>query len=188
MPAKKQITREMILRTALKLLKDRGCEAVNVKCLARELGCSTQPVYLSFSGMDELRAELIPLAVNTFENAMRSESADGVIRLYDMSYVRFAKSEPCLFRFLFMCMGAFAETKKSLLPIIEKSVRELMTVYLIGREEADLLHDRMWMNAHGIASMIATDFCGWNMEKAARMLADSKEAFTRKYKAFDVYE
>ena len=81
MPAKKQITREMILHTALKLLKDRGCEAVNVKCLARELGCSTQPVYLSFSGMDELRAELIPLAVNTFENAMRSESADGVIRL-----------------------------------------------------------------------------------------------------------
>lgn len=188
MPAKKQITREMILRTALKLLKDRGCEAVNVKCLARELGCSTQPVYLSFSGMDELRAELIPLAVNTFENAMRSESADGAIRLYDMSYVRFAKSEPCLFRFLFMCRDAFSETKKSLLPIIEKSVRELMTVYHIGHEEADLLHDRMWMNAHGIASMIAIDFCGWNMEKAARMLADSKEAFTRKYEAFDVYE
>lgn len=30
-------------------------EAVNIKALAKELHCSTQPVYLSFASMDELR-------------------------------------------------------------------------------------------------------------------------------------
>ena len=36
-------------------------EAVNIKALAKELHCSTQPVYLSFASMDELREELIPI-------------------------------------------------------------------------------------------------------------------------------
>ena len=173
----------MILTSALKLLREQDYEAVNIKQLAADLGCSTQPIYLSFSGMDELRAELIPLAVKAFEDAMKSESADGVIRLYDMSYINFAKEEPHLFCFLFMRKGAFTETKKSLLPMIEEATKELMTVYQIGHEEADLLHDQLWMHAHGIASMIATDFCDWNMEKVSRMLVDCKDAFTKKYEA-----
>ena len=173
----------MILTSALKLLREQGYEAVNIKQLAADLGCSTQPIYLSFSGMDELRAELIPLAVKTFEEAMKRGSADGVIRIYDMSYIHFAKEEPHLFCFLFMREWAFAETKKSLLPMIETAVEELMELYHIGHEEADLLHDQLWMHAHGIASMIATDFCNWNMEKVSRMLADCKDAFTKKYEA-----
>lgn len=173
----------MILSSALKLLREKGYEAVNVKQLAGELGCSTQPIYLSFSGMDELRTALIPLAVTEFENFMKSKNMDDVIRLYDMRYIRFAQEEPHLFCFLFMREGAFAETKRCLLPMIEKAVAELMAVYGIGHEEADFLHDQLWMHAHGIASMIATDFCDWNMEKVSRMLADCKDAFTKKYEA-----
>lgn len=181
MPAKKQVPREMILTSALKLLSKQGYEAVNIKQLAADLSCSTQPIYLSFSGMDELWAELIPLAVRTFEDAMKSGSADGAIRLYDMSYIHFSKEEPHLFCFLFMRKGAFTETKKSLLPMIETAVEELMALYHIGHEEADLLHDQLWMHAHGIPSMIATDFCDWNMKKVGRMLADCKDVFTKKY-------
>ena len=44
------------------------------------------------------------------------------------------------------------------------------------------------MHAHGIASMIATDFCDWNMEKVGRMLESCKHAFTKKYVASDVSE
>lgn len=172
MPAKKQITREMILNAALKLLKERGFEAVNIKELAKELKCSTQPVYLSFTSMDELRNALIPMAV--------AELGD-IIRLYDIEYINFAKNEPQLFCFLFMRANAFAEIKRTLLPIIERSITELMNTYHISHEEADYLHDQLWMHAHGIASMIATDFCDWDMEKVAHMLAECKAAFTRKY-------
>lgn len=52
MPAKKQVTKEMILGAALRVLMEGGTEAVNVKSLAAELGCSTQPIYLSFDNMD----------------------------------------------------------------------------------------------------------------------------------------
>ena len=182
MPAKKQITRDMILNTSLKLLREQGFDAVNIKQLAKELGCSTQPVYLSFSGMDELRRELIAMAVKEFENYMRNNE-NGVIRLYDIEYIRLAKNEPGLFCFLFMRANAFTEIKSMLLPIIEKSIKELMDTYHISHDEADYLHDNLWMHTHGIASMIATNFCDWDMDKIKCMLENCKSAFTKKYEA-----
>ncbi len=181
MPAKKVITKEMILDAALCLLKRSGLETVTIKNLAKELNCSTQPVYLSFSGMEELREALILQAVKDFSDAVKKESSDGIVRLYDMEYIHFAKHEPQLFCFLFMRSNAFAETKRVLLPIIEQSIQELMHKYHISYEEADLLHDHLWMHTHGIAAMIATEFCDWDMKKVARMLKDCHEVFTRKY-------
>lgn len=181
MPARKQITRDMILHAALKLLKEQGYEAVNIKQLAKELGCSTQPVYLSFSGMDELREKLVPLAVKEFEHCMTANEKDGVVRLYDMSYIEFAKKEPRLFCFLFMRANAFSEIKKIVFPMIEQSIEEFMNTYHISYEEADFLHDHLWMHAHGIAAMIATNFCDWDMKKVARMLAECKHTFTKEY-------
>ena len=183
MPAKKQITKEMILDVALKLLKEKGYDAVNINQLSKELGCSTQPIYLSFSGMENLREELLPLAVKAFETYMKNNSNDGLIDLYELNYIRFAKEEPRLFCFLFMRANAFSEIKQALVPVIEQSVKKLMSTYHICYEEADILHDQLWMHAHGIASMIATSFCDWNMKKVSMMLADCKRAFTEKYEA-----
>jgi len=39
MPAKKRITKDMILDAALSLLKKHGLDAVNIKALAGELHC-----------------------------------------------------------------------------------------------------------------------------------------------------
>ena len=182
MPAKKQITREMILKAALQLLREDGFDAVNIKSLAKALNCSTQPVYLSFRGMDELRSDLAPMAVDTFEDCMRANSPNEVIHLYGMEYIHFAKTEPRLFCFLFLRANAFVEIKRKLFPIIEESIKELMDDYHISHEEADALHDHLWIHTHGIASMIATSFCDWDMKKVERMLNESRAAFTEQYK------
>ena len=58
-----------------------GTEAVNVKSLAAELGCSTQPIYLSFDNMDALRKELIPTAVNKFVELMQKECGSTRVHL-----------------------------------------------------------------------------------------------------------
>ncbi len=166
----------------MELLKTKGYEAVNIKQLANALGCSTQPIYLSFSGMDELRKELTPLAVAEFEKYMSGE-VGSVVRLYDLRYIQFSKDEPHLFRFLFMRTNAFAEIKQALLPMMEGAIAELMDIYHINHKDADFLHDQLWMHTHGIASMIATNFCDWDLAKVERMLADCRHAFTQKYEA-----
>lgn len=183
MPAKKQISREKILQTALQLLMQDGFEAVNVKQLAAALHCSTQPIYLSFDSMDALRAALVPAAVQEFVSWMQAECEHRQVHLYDMAYLRFAKQQPELFRFLFMREKAFVEMKQALQPILDNSIAELMEQQNLSREQADELHDQLWMHAHGIAAMIATDYCDWNMEKAERMLNACQEALKKYYEA-----
>ena len=181
MPARKQITKDMILDAALTILKQDGMQAINIKALAKTLNCSTQPVYLAFKGMDELRAELIPLAVKEFEETITAQSTDRCVWLYGMEYVLFAKNEPNLFCFLFMRSNAFSEMKRILLPMIERSITELMQTCHISHKQADLLHDHLWMHTHGIASMIATNFCDWDLQKVNRMLTECQNAFMQKY-------
>ena len=188
MPAKKQITREMILDAALRILRRNGWAAISVKALAAELQCSTQPLYLSFSGMEDLRRELVPVAVQEFSRLMAQQAPDGRVRLYGTGYVEFARREPSLFRFLFMRPGAFQEMKPVLVPIIDASVAELQQKYGIPRDEADFLHDQLWMQAHGIAAMAATGYCSWDMAKVERMLAQCQALFTQKYEAQHVHE
>ena len=180
MPARKQIPKEKILSAALELLREGGMEAVNVKALARRLGCSTQPIYLSFPGMEELRAELTTRAVGFFTQELEKRDASAA-DLFGMPYICFAREEKELFRYLFMRSNALSEIREALAPMMERSISELMARYRLSHAEADYLHDQLWMHAHGIASMVATDFCAWDTEKIAGMLADCRASFTRKF-------
>ena len=114
---------------------------------------------------------------------MQTECKDQKVHLYGMAYVCFAKQQTELFRFLFMREKAFAEMKQALQPILDASVAELMEQQHLSRERADELHDQLWMHAHGIAAMIATDYCDWDLKKAERMLHDCQEALKKHYEA-----
>lgn len=181
MPAKKQITREMILETAMKLLRTEGIDAVNVKGLAKAMNCSTQPIYLSFASMDALRQELLPIAVSEFEKLLRNEAIDrDKACLYGAEYIKAAQNEPQLFRFLFMRENSFAQMRESLSRLTEEAIERFMQEYELGYDDAHFLHDQLWMHAHGIASMAATKFCDWDMEKVEKMLEESRTLFEGK--------
>lgn len=66
----------------MQLLKKSGMEAVNIKALAKELHCSTQPVYLSFASMDELREELIPIIEHMEKENIYVQVQD-IVKTYD---------------------------------------------------------------------------------------------------------
>ncbi len=56
--AKKKYDRGLILRTAFKLSKEIGLEAISMRMLARELGCSVMPIYDAFESKEDLIAAL----------------------------------------------------------------------------------------------------------------------------------
>lgn len=186
MPARKQITREMILLSAFEMLKDGGMEAVNVKALAKKLNCSTQPIYLSFDNMGALRTELSSLAINEFLKQIGDYPEEA--KLYGMAYIRFAEKEKNLFQFLFMRQNAFGELQEALSPVINNSITQLMEQYHIEREEAHHFHDQMWVHTHGIASMIATNFCDWDMNKVEKMLLECRKYLSQKYGGQNVFK
>ena len=48
MPSSPKIPKELILEYALKMLIRDGYAALNIKALAKEIGCSTQPISWHF--------------------------------------------------------------------------------------------------------------------------------------------
>lgn len=58
MPAIKKISKETIIDAAVDVLREGGAAAINARSVAKELGCSTQPIYLSFQNMDDLKAAM----------------------------------------------------------------------------------------------------------------------------------
>lgn len=55
MPAKKLISREKILTASLAIFRKGGMDAIDTKSLTKKLNCSTQPIYLSFPGIDKVK-------------------------------------------------------------------------------------------------------------------------------------
>lgn len=103
MARKVQISKDIILQAALKMLIRDGYSSINIKTLAREIGCSTQPIVWHFDNMEGLRTALAEYAINYAKNKMNSciENAVEVFEHTGRVYVEMAVKEPNLFRFLY---------------------------------------------------------------------------------------
>ena len=68
MARKTQISREIILYTAFQMLIRDGYNTINITSLAREIGCSTQPIAWHFGNMEGLRAALLQHCLDYMRN------------------------------------------------------------------------------------------------------------------------
>ena len=75
MPPKPKVTRNQIVAAAFELVRTQGHESLNVRTLAKALGCSTQPLLYWFDSMEEIRRETYVVAdyitYPSYEEGMR---------------------------------------------------------------------------------------------------------------------
>lgn len=107
MPAAKRISKEAIIDAAAAVLRIGGFEAINARSVAEALGCSTQPIYLSFRNMEELKSALTQRAIEQHTQRVREslrahEGCDSRYSSYGMGFVQFAAQEKQLFRWLYL--------------------------------------------------------------------------------------
>lgn len=157
MPAKRRITREDIIEGALNTLRDGGYDSVNARSVAKKLGCSTQPIYLEFANMDELRTELTKRAVMkhtemVMEAMNRPDEKGNRYRSYGIGFVNFAKKEKQLFRYLYLegnqCGEHFDDAH------LDQILKIIDEMYGYPRDIAEQFHQDMMFYAYGIAVML----------------------------------
>lgn len=103
MARKKEIDKQRILDAAYKLAVRGGIESLTARNIARAVNCSTQPIYLEFENMQDLRNQVLArisdeLKSNTLQQNFTGEP---LIDL-DLSYLYFAKEHVDLFRAMFV--------------------------------------------------------------------------------------
>jgi AcrR family transcriptional regulator len=100
MAAHRAITKDMIIRATLDLIRESGWESVSARSLAAKLGASTMPIYSSVGSMDDLKREALLATFTLIDAAQHERRTDNEALDLAIGYVAFAKEEPRLFRFL----------------------------------------------------------------------------------------
>ncbi len=172
MPKKQQITKEMILKAALDVIREGGSEALGTRAVARKLGVSTQPVCSQFSSFGELEqatySEAVALYNRKTEEAMKD--SDRPYRAAGIAYITFAREEPQLFRWLFLRDRVKNPTEDP--TQLEPFLALLQKTLGLSHDDALLFYLEMWTVVHGIATMVATSYFDWNEETMSRVLTD----------------
>ena len=159
MPASKKVTKEDIVNAAFEVMRDGGFGSVNARSVAKKLGCSTQPIYLSFQSMDELKSELTQHAMDAHtEKILASirESRTSRIRYldYGIGFIRFAEQEKELFRWLYLSGGQAGYQMRDIhLPDIIRTISE---DFGYTEEVSQHFHEDMIYYSYGIAILLNT--------------------------------
>lgn len=178
MPRSVQITKEKILAAALDILIRNGYSAVNIKSIAKELECSTQPIAWQFGNMDNMREALTQEAVAYANQKMMSASKDCVTAFWQIgyAYINLAFDTPNLFRFVYMgesksyCRGGFDSilTDGGNAILIDK-----LSEYLgVSKEQTNVLFQRMIVYTHGIVSLVVAGVLNCSKEQVYKIVKD----------------
>lgn len=183
MAPKVKITREDIVATALDIVRKDGAQAVNARSIAAKLNCSTQPLFTNFSSMEELDLAVIKEGIALFEKYMEREIQSGQYPEYKasgMAYIRFAKEEKELFKYLYMrdSDGNHTSEEEGNFNDMENLVHN--NTGLDG-DGAATFHLEMWAVVHGIATMFATNYLALDWNLVDKMVTDVYQGLRKQY-------
>ncbi len=155
--AKLKITREAILKGAAEVVRKEGVQGLNARRIAKELRCSTQPVYSQFRNMEDLICALREEAKREYRlriDRYLAQTSRGRYEAYGMGYVRFAREEKGLFRFLYG--GGGRDLPRAEDPYFGDIIAEIKQLYGMSEQQAKAFHADMSIYSYGLAMLLNT--------------------------------
>ncbi len=183
MARKVTVSREVILEAALKMLIRDGYASVNIKSLAAEIGCSTQPIAWHFENMDGLRMALAEYSKEYADRKSAPKKGNAIEGFEYMgeSYVKMALNEPNLFKFLYLGespLGKPYELKDvSGAKDNEEMIKSIAELTGLSFEQIARVIKNTIIYSHGIATMVATGVFKASKKEIMSMIKAASEAF-----------
>ncbi len=158
MPPKEKYGREEILNGALSIANREGLDKLSVRRIARELGCSTTPVYSTFRSMPELEASLISRVIDILISYTEKEYTDNLFLNIGIGIVFFAREYRKLYRVLFLESDKFKEMLERFHYSTDLQMKKDQISQLVNDEERKDILRKMWIFTHGLATLISTGY------------------------------
>ena len=158
MARKESVTKKIISDGAFELLRDQCIEMLTARKLAGYIGCSTQPIFRVYNGMEELFKELFNKAYEYYEDFCRSFERTSEVPFVNLAlcYISFAKEEPNLFKLLFLNKHDEDITMYNLLNGKESGfvIKELRSIKNLDMNYAEEIFMKVFVFMHGMACMV----------------------------------
>ncbi len=177
---KTTVSKDEIVRRALDLTRREGIEKVNARSLAKETGCSVQPIYSCYENMKGLRSAVYAEAMKFYNEFIYSRvDSSAVLQSMAKANVAFAKYETNLFKLLFF---GELEGLNHFDDIYEwmgdkEATRLLAEKLCLPFDGVKKIYIMLIVFTHGVATMIATGGAKISDGEIADFLESGYEAF-----------
>ena len=173
MAPKNKFTKNEMVEVAMRVVRAKGIDGLTAKTMADELGISTQPVFTAFGSMDNVKQEVYVAAVRVCDSYTDAGLKEKIPFFgVGMQYIRFAREEPALYRFLFLMQAQDQEySAMRAMQHLQELIRPtLMNIYRITAEEADLYFRDLWLVVHSLSTLIVTGDCPYSDREIGQIL------------------
>ena len=169
---KKEIDKQRILDAAYKLAVRGGIESLTARNVAKAVNCSTQPIYLEFESMQDLRNQVLEkisdeLKSNTLQQNFTGEP---LIDL-DLSYLYFAKEHVDLFRAMFVD-GKFGNQMivDTLMGLGLEKFKQQFDAEQFSEERLNHIVISNWIAATGLATLLINKMANFTQAQMISVL------------------
>ena len=146
---------------------------LSARNIAKQIGCSTQPIYWCYKNMGDLKTEICKKALPYLQNIMLSYSkTDNAFLDLGLGYVRIAYIEPALFKAFYMdnvlnvkLTDIFPESQQ-----VVEVMKNSKEYQWLSEQEVKNSIAKAWMLAHGIASLVAAGMFVYDEERIMEIL------------------
>ncbi len=162
--------REALLQEALRSLEKGGLQALSLRALAQEAGVSKTAPYRHFADKEALLVDVAAEGFRMFADALEAGADDSAavdgdrtsmpVRTLLLSYLRFARANPELYRLMFSRLGyrlhseACRTNALRAFSCLMKAVNKAQAAGWRAAQEPGALGLSVWAQAHGWSGLL----------------------------------
>lgn len=175
MVRRKVYTKDQILKASYNIVLKEGFSGITARNVADKMGISTQPIYLEFKNMDDLKVSLLMLIYAELEKHYysRQSTGDSVIDM-GLNVIEFAKKDRKLFMYMYIDPHGYGDMLRQLsFDKFEKNIQLNGDYQNLSTEILADIYEKIWITATGIATLLATETIAMTGEEINEALKES---------------
>lgn len=188
MARKKTITRDQILDAAYAVVSTEGFSRFTARNIAAKMNCSTQPIYLEFQNMEDLKRALIKKVHDYLADDIYPvvRTGDKVVDIA-LNYIGFATKERRLYRAMFLEeYGGGQEMQEFSYHYFKDLVRSEEQFQDLSEAQIDSLHTGTWIVATGIAALMSSGIINPSDDQIIRLIKETIDGILAREEPIDM--
>ncbi len=185
MPKKAVFSKKQIFEQAFSLFENEGLEVITARNVGKALNSSPAPIYAHYASITDLKLELITAAKNRFLDYVKTPATDLIYLNIGIGICKFARENKALFSSIFLREQSFSDLIREFRDLIKVEMDKDKRFDNLPAEFKDELFFDCWTYAHGLSTLIATNFFNPSDDYIKERLMQG--AATMLYKRLDDY-
>ena len=188
MARKKTITKDQILNAAYDVVATEGFSKLTARNIAAKMKCSTQPIYLEFENMDDLKEALFDkIHAYLSTEVFPVKHTDNTIVDLALNYIHFANNESKLYRALYLEeYGGGQRMQEFSYNYFYNAVKQDAQYEQLNEKQINSLHMGTWIVATGVASLMTSGIITPTDQQIEKLMKESVETTLERDASIDI--